>query len=595
MNQEKKGAVLLLRVSTDKQFYESQETDLKNYAIQKGFEKFHIIGTKETGFSEIEDKIGTNEMFTFIDENPEFNTVFCTELSRIGRTQIILLQVRDLLIKRKIQLHIKDSGFSLFQEGGKVSLEGSLSFTLFALFSENEVEQRKLRFARKKRQQMLSGDSFFGGKVLFGYKLEPVDNNKNSKNVLVKDEEQEKLIIQIYNWYLNGFDEFKNPSILTITRHCIAKGKHSYTHSKRNVTKLLSEEAYTGLKTTNNKRKNPKFGIEDEPKYILTENTIKYPQIIDKNTFEAVKEKRKKNRYKADKKTKRTTILKGILLCPNCGKRLQGEFRWRNGEIKHTYRCSGRHYAVPCENKSTYSMMMLDGIIWGMIKTDIKALSKIIKQISPNIKLAELITQKKNLVKKLEELRNESENIVNIQMNRPKLKNINYTQLIEKENKSLLKIDKEITYTHNSLATLESSILIAERKQNDIAEVFKSNIGDIENDSQLIKKYINYFISEINILHHDRERTFLKVHFKYYTPNNENIVGLSDGKRRLDDGLGENVFVLINKKNTINTIARKDIKIMAEDKLVDLVKKGKLDNGFVAFSWKRLKHLYEQK
>ena len=41
--------------------------------------------------------------------------------------------------------------------------------------------------------------------------------------------------------------------IKKITLECIKRGFPKYTHSKRNINKLLKEEGYVGEKTTNNK------------------------------------------------------------------------------------------------------------------------------------------------------------------------------------------------------------------------------------------------------------------------------------------------------------------------------------------------------
>jgi hypothetical protein len=74
----------------------------------------------------------------------------------------------------------------------------------------------------------------------------------------VVNDEQATIVRTIFNWYINGLNNVKNPSIKAISLECIKLGYHKYTHSK-NVNKLLKEAAYTGFKTTNNKRKNPKF------------------------------------------------------------------------------------------------------------------------------------------------------------------------------------------------------------------------------------------------------------------------------------------------------------------------------------------------
>jgi DNA invertase Pin-like site-specific DNA recombinase len=64
---EKKHAILLVRVSTLEQDYQAQIYDLTQYG--KGYTQFHIVETKETAFADLSQKVGTNEMFKYINEH----------------------------------------------------------------------------------------------------------------------------------------------------------------------------------------------------------------------------------------------------------------------------------------------------------------------------------------------------------------------------------------------------------------------------------------------------------------------------------------------------------------------------------------------
>ena len=297
-----KVAIILVRVSTQQQDYEAQILDLETYAKTKGYTKFHIIETKETGLADLEEKVGANEMFTYILKNPEYKTVFATEISRLGRRQSVLHQIKEWFMQNEVQLFIKDAGYSLYDENGRVSVGGEMMFTLYGMFAESEIKQRVERYIRKRKELMEKGLSI-GGKLLFGYER---FQTPSLKNTLLVNEETAKIVRTIFNWYLNGLDATtKNPSIKRLTIECIKKGFHGYTHSKRNVNKLLKEEAYTGFKTTHNKRKNSKYGKSKlEPEYLISENNIKYPVIIDRDVFNAVQIKLKSNIINGDKETK---------------------------------------------------------------------------------------------------------------------------------------------------------------------------------------------------------------------------------------------------------------------------------------------------
>ena len=131
-----KYAILIVRVSTMVQDYEPQVEDLKKYAKDKGYTDFHIIPTKESGLIDLNKKEGTNNLFSFIEENPQYRVVFVTEISRLGRRQSVLHQIKEWLVKNGVQLFVKDIGYALLDENGKVSIGGDMMFRLYGLFAE---------------------------------------------------------------------------------------------------------------------------------------------------------------------------------------------------------------------------------------------------------------------------------------------------------------------------------------------------------------------------------------------------------------------------------------------------------------------------
>lgn len=90
---ENNCAILLVRVSTNIQDYEPQIDDLRKFAKSRGYTKTHIIETKESGLVDLDKKVGTNSLFFFIKEHPEYKVVFSTEISRLGRRQSVLHQI----------------------------------------------------------------------------------------------------------------------------------------------------------------------------------------------------------------------------------------------------------------------------------------------------------------------------------------------------------------------------------------------------------------------------------------------------------------------------------------------------------------------
>jgi DNA invertase Pin-like site-specific DNA recombinase len=504
-----KHAILLVRVSTLEQDYQAQIYDLKEYGKSLGYTEFHIIDTKETAFADLSQKVGTNEMFKFIDSNPEYNTILMTEMSRLARRQSILHSLKEHCLSKQIQIFIKDLDFKLLDEQGKITQQAEITFTLFGLFAESEVKQKLERFARKRKELMQKGVSI-SGKLLFGYDRFKLENNKNT---LVVNDGQALIIRTIFNWYLNGLNNVKNPSIKSISIECIKQGFHPYTHSKRNVNKLLKEQGYTGHKITNNKRKNPKFGIvSNEPEYLISTNEIKYPVLIESDLFDKVQQKLKSNITQGDKETRHITILSKLINCPSCGRKMQGNYRFSTTGNKNSYRCTSRGDTVSCSSVGkSLSMNLIDSAIWSLIKADLPALSKKINEINPDEYLLELDNHLINLINREKEIQTSIEENFAMLNSVNRLSSPNTIPLIEKTTKKIKKLETELNKIQQEKSLIESNKLLIYDKQDNIESVINENLSTIEASKELLKKYINSFVQEINIILHNIQYTVLEV------------------------------------------------------------------------------------
>ena len=69
--------ILLVRVSTTKQEYESQKSDLIQYAKHKGYDDYIILDDKESAIKlEEEERLGLNELKKIIAKDSSYNAVF---------------------------------------------------------------------------------------------------------------------------------------------------------------------------------------------------------------------------------------------------------------------------------------------------------------------------------------------------------------------------------------------------------------------------------------------------------------------------------------------------------------------------------------
>jgi predicted RNA-binding protein with RPS1 domain len=155
-----KKAVLFVRVSTEKQTLESQIAALKRTAFIDGYgdNDIIVIAKKESGVKLKEaEREGLNELKSVIEQN-DVDCVYIFELSRLSRDPMTLYSVRDKIFKNnKVQLKCLKPSFSLLEEPDRIKFDtmGSLVFSIFGCFAEQEVVEKKERFHRGKKQKAI--------------------------------------------------------------------------------------------------------------------------------------------------------------------------------------------------------------------------------------------------------------------------------------------------------------------------------------------------------------------------------------------------------------------------------------------------------
>ena len=147
---------LFVRVSTLGQQLESQEESLRRAALADGYNEadFIVIGKKESAIKlSEEEREGLNELKSLI-ETEELDCIYIAELSRLSRRPQILYSIRELLLHHKIQLKCLHPQFSLLTDDRtKYDATANIIFSLFGALAEQEMLEKKERFARGKRQK----------------------------------------------------------------------------------------------------------------------------------------------------------------------------------------------------------------------------------------------------------------------------------------------------------------------------------------------------------------------------------------------------------------------------------------------------------
>jgi DNA invertase Pin-like site-specific DNA recombinase/predicted HTH domain antitoxin len=540
--------IIIARVSTFDQNVDPQIEILKSYAKSLGYKHFKLIYAKESGFLGVNYRKSVNELFSFYEENKDYRTVFCFEISRLSRKESALHYIKDWLISNKIQLYIYDKKYKLFEDDFQINRDTSILFTLFGYFAESEMITKKIRFKNARLYWNELGYSI-AGKLLFGYQRQ---KQENKRNLLVIDDKESNEIIQVFSWYAYGINDInKNPSIKDIAIHCIKNGLSKYLHIKRNVNKLLKEEAYLGFKTTNNKRKKYSEETGDfEGEYITTNTKIKYPQIISEELFQEVQKKLKLNNLNAIKSSKHITILSKLIKCPECNRFLGGDYRvTKDNQSKNSYRCLASRNIINCSNKGSYSMQMLDSVVWSLVKKDRALLSKLITSINPE-KYKNNILNDLNYYKNKETEINESIEfeIKKISLLQKGHKNVNEAiAVIETKlnsfNKELKKNNIKVKELTQNLDSLNEN----QKKAHD--KLLSLDIEHIENNKSILKDYINLYVDHIKIHKHSSRFSLIEIIFKFES-DKEVKHKIQDKIIRLDGLINRNTFILIDKTIT---------------------------------------------
>lgn len=506
-------AVLMCRVSTEAQDYEAQIGDLKKYAQGKGITEYKVIATKESGYRDISEREGWLNTKQFFEEHPDYDTLIVTEISRLGRRETAIAEIKEYMEKNKKSLFIKDLDLHLYDKGRKKP-ESDIVFSVFASMATSEMSVKKDRFMRSRRELNEQGYSIVGP-VLFGYKR--VRDDARGKNKFIINEKEAKEINEIYNIYVYGLDG-RDIGIKGLVTYAISKGMSHYLHSRRNMTKMLSESAYIGgVKEVRIKRKNPEywyFNDHSKPTHKETVSHIPYPAIVSKRLFDAVQQRKLDHRILVDKSTKHITILSKLIECPECHTFLLGDYR--KSRQSGSYRCGKHKGTGKCNNASVFSMQYIDSLVWCYLKANVKQIIEEIYRKNYAVDISEIEGEIINCQQKKKSLQEDVRSLGVIFKNEVRIFGLDTAQ--KKYDSAVSRIGKQVD-------EIDGMIESHMRKIDEIKSISSTTFTDkdlerVEQDKKLISEYIHLLVKKIYlynygtytfiriILNGDDERTF---------------------------------------------------------------------------------------
>lgn len=463
-------AILLVRVSTEKQSFDEQEKQLYDMAVADGYADSDIISIteKESGIRLSEEqRKGLNRMKDVI-ATEDVAVVYAWEISRIARRKKILFNILDLLTSKKIQLKIYDPFIALLNSDGTINEASETIFTLFAQMAESEMRNKAARFHRTKKAMAAEGQWVGGGKPHFGYYVDDDGYYQINK-------EEANIIRTIFDLYVNG-----DMGYMRLAKEMTDRG---YPMTSNKISKILSDPVFTGEHTMT---RTFKGGIK------RTYNKRKWPVIIDKDTWDKATAKRAEG-GKYSNKSSNYWFANGLITCPHCGRHwvVKG---------KKSYACSNR-----CGNAIGINLM--DSLLWNETKLELEtdlafgAESK----IAEYRKQIEVFEQKKAVCEKT---------IANIETRLEKVGELYESGVYSQEKmlKRTSEIQAESAKAENDIVLYTNNIknlmgLIDNIKNRDTLTARLNKAADmVENmeDVKMMYGYIHQYIDKVEVSDYDR-------------------------------------------------------------------------------------------
>ena len=143
--------VILARVSTDKQEYQRQITELAEHCRKMDWEVVRIFANKVSGAKTNEEREEIQELIEFVKTH-QIQRVVCLEISRMGRNTLEALKVIQLLNEHKVSLYVKNYNLETLDSEGKVNPVASLICTILLEIAQMERLTIKERMASGRKQ-----------------------------------------------------------------------------------------------------------------------------------------------------------------------------------------------------------------------------------------------------------------------------------------------------------------------------------------------------------------------------------------------------------------------------------------------------------
>lgn len=142
--------MILARVSTDKQEYQRQLSELTDYCNRVGWEVEETFCNKVSGAKPIEERTEIQELIAYVRTH-QISRVVCLEISRLCRNTLEALKVIQCLNENGVSLYVKNYNLETLTDG-KVNPAASLICTILLEIASMERLTIKERMTSGRNQ-----------------------------------------------------------------------------------------------------------------------------------------------------------------------------------------------------------------------------------------------------------------------------------------------------------------------------------------------------------------------------------------------------------------------------------------------------------
>jgi site-specific DNA recombinase len=322
-----------IRVSTDKQDFERQRSEIIQYAKKNNFQVVKVFEDKQSG-SDYDDRRGFQDLLIYLDDNPLIKIIIFDEISRMGRDTAMQVTTYKALTKKGIRVFTRGKG-----EFGS-NKEDNLLFTVLSAIADYEKQTIIDRTSSGRRKVVRDGFTQlsqrpFGYNILFTKKK---DRDVQKRQYIEINEEEAAAVKKMYEIIDNNGSVF---DVLRYLKKNHIKPPKSKEWAKSSVLRMLHSTTFYGewrfgKYVRDNRTKHSLVKRKEEDLII-----VKVPPIISKNLFENVQRKLSYNQIKFNPTNqKQDFLLKGLFKC-SCSRLMQCISESRSNA--RIYRCPERN------------------------------------------------------------------------------------------------------------------------------------------------------------------------------------------------------------------------------------------------------------